>query len=74
MGLETATGGGIELGDKNIAVLPVRSRRPELLRSLQMVFQNLEGTQPRPTASVMPSRVSSNDLVSRKIDAGSATR
>ena len=44
MGLETATGGGIELGDKNIAVLPVRSRRPELLRSLQMVFQNPEGT------------------------------
>ena len=44
MGIETATAGTIGLDDRNIAALPVRRRRPELLRSLQMVFQNPEGT------------------------------
>ena len=44
MGIETATAGAIGLDDRNIAALPVRRRRPELLRSLQMVFQNPEST------------------------------
>ena len=44
MGLETATEGAINLGGENIAIIPVRKRRQELLRSLQMVFQNPEGT------------------------------
>ena len=44
MGLETATDGAIDLDNQNIAMQPVRNRRPELLRSLQMVFQNPEGT------------------------------
>ena len=44
MGLETATDGAINLGNENIAIIPVRKRRQELLRSLQMVFQNPEGT------------------------------
>jgi peptide/nickel transport system ATP-binding protein len=43
-GLETATGGSIELNGRNIATVPVKRRPAELIRTLQMVFQNPDGT------------------------------
>jgi peptide/nickel transport system ATP-binding protein len=43
-GLETATAGEIRLKGKNIAVVPVQKRGTELVRTLQMVFQNPDGT------------------------------
>ncbi len=43
-GLEAATSGEITLNGKNIAVIPVQKRSTELIRSLQMVFQNPDGT------------------------------
>ncbi|MFQ5983951.1 MAG: dipeptide ABC transporter ATP-binding protein [Alphaproteobacteria bacterium] len=43
-GLETATSGEIEFKGQNIAVIPVDKRRSELIRALQMVFQNPDGT------------------------------
>ncbi|MEX2648412.1 MAG: ABC transporter ATP-binding protein, partial [Alphaproteobacteria bacterium] len=43
-GLETATAGTIELNGKNIAIVPVQKRPTELVRALQMVFQNPDGT------------------------------
>ena len=44
MGLETATGGEVRLEGRNIAHMPVKSRTPEQLGSLQMVFQNPDDT------------------------------
>ena len=44
MGLETATDGEVRLGGLDIGELPVASRTPEQLRSLQMVFQNPNDT------------------------------
>jgi len=43
-GLETATAGTIDLDGENIAVVPVEKRKTELIRALQMVFQNPDGT------------------------------
>ncbi len=43
-GLETATDGEILLGGKNIALIPVEKRSMDMIRSLQMVFQNPDGT------------------------------
>jgi peptide/nickel transport system ATP-binding protein len=40
MGLETATDGEVRQNGKDIASIPVRSRSPKQLSSLQMVFQN----------------------------------
>ncbi|MEE4236942.1 MAG: dipeptide ABC transporter ATP-binding protein [Anderseniella sp.] len=40
MGLETATGGEVILNGKEIGRLPVKDRSPQLVGSLQMVFQN----------------------------------
>jgi peptide/nickel transport system ATP-binding protein len=40
MGLETATGGEVILNGKEIGRLPVNKRSPQLVGSLQMVFQN----------------------------------
>ncbi len=40
MGLETATGGEVILNGKQIGNLPVNKRSPQLVGSLQMVFQN----------------------------------
>ncbi len=40
MGLETATGGEVILNGKEIGKLPVNQRSPQLVGSLQMVFQN----------------------------------
>ena len=40
MGLETATAGEVRLEGTNIGALPVRSRTPKQLGSVQMVFQN----------------------------------
>jgi len=40
MGLETATDGHIKLEDVDIAYTPVRSRKPQRISALQMVFQN----------------------------------
>ncbi len=40
MGLETATGGEIILNGKQIGNLPVAKRSPQLVGSLQMIFQN----------------------------------
>ena len=42
MGLETVTEGEVRLEGKNIGAMPVNSRSPEQLGSLQMVFQNLK--------------------------------
>ncbi len=44
MGLETATGGKVIFHGEDIANLPVEKRSPELLGSLQMVFQNPNDT------------------------------
>ena len=44
MGLETATAGKIEFEGKNIAGIPIEKRGPELIRALQMVFQDPDGT------------------------------
>jgi len=44
MGLETATGGKVVFHGADIANLPVNERSPELLGSLQMVFQNPNDT------------------------------
>ena len=43
-GLETATAGSIEFEGKNIGVIPVNKRDRKLIRALQMVFQNPDGT------------------------------
>ncbi|MGH6720117.1 MAG: dipeptide ABC transporter ATP-binding protein [Alphaproteobacteria bacterium] len=43
-GLETATDGEIMLDGKNIAIVPVEKRSMEMIRALQMVFQNPDGT------------------------------
>ena len=40
MGLETATSGGVKLGNLDIAHLPVESRDAKTVSSVQMVFQN----------------------------------
>ncbi len=40
MGLETATGGEVILNGKEIGQLPVAKRSPQLVGSMQMVFQN----------------------------------
>jgi peptide/nickel transport system ATP-binding protein len=40
MGLETATGGEVILNGKEIGHLPVAKRSPQLVGSMQMVFQN----------------------------------
>ncbi len=44
MGLETATAGEVRLEGTNIGALPVRSRTPKQLGSVQMVFQNPNDT------------------------------
>jgi peptide/nickel transport system ATP-binding protein len=44
MGLETVTEGEVRLEGNNIGVMPVNSRSPEQLGSLQMVFQNPNDT------------------------------
>jgi peptide/nickel transport system ATP-binding protein len=44
MGLETATAGEVRLEGTNIGALPVQSRTPQQLGSLQMVFQNPNDT------------------------------
>ena len=43
-GLETATKGSIKFNYENIAVIPVEEREDDLILSLQMVFQNPDGT------------------------------
>jgi peptide/nickel transport system ATP-binding protein len=43
-GLETATGGEIRFADLDISRLPVERRPRDLLRALQMVFQNPDDT------------------------------
>ncbi|MEM7122016.1 MAG: ABC transporter ATP-binding protein [Pseudomonadota bacterium] len=43
-GLETATDGSIEFEGKNIGIVPVSKRDRNLIRALQMVFQNPDGT------------------------------
>ncbi|MEQ9173965.1 MAG: ABC transporter ATP-binding protein [Alphaproteobacteria bacterium] len=43
-GIEEATAGAIQLRGENIAVVPVRKRGRELIRSIQMVFQNPDST------------------------------
>ncbi len=43
-GLEKSTDGEIMFQDVNIGAIPVDKRSPELIRSLQMVFQNPDGT------------------------------
>jgi peptide/nickel transport system ATP-binding protein len=40
MGLEEATGGEVLLHGKEVGHLEVRKRKPELIRSLQIIFQN----------------------------------
>ncbi len=44
MGLEAATAGSIRFDGTELAALPAERRRPELLRALQMVFQNPDET------------------------------
>ncbi|MBI3708892.1 MAG: ABC transporter ATP-binding protein, partial [Proteobacteria bacterium] len=44
MGLERATGGEIRFDGTDLTDLPVERRSPELLRTLQMVFQNPDET------------------------------
>jgi peptide/nickel transport system ATP-binding protein len=44
MGLETATDGEVRYGGKNIGEEPVRTRTPQQIGSLQMVFQNPSDT------------------------------
>jgi peptide/nickel transport system ATP-binding protein len=44
MGLELGTDGEAYFGGNDLSKLPVRRRRPELLRRLQMVFQNPDET------------------------------
>ena len=44
MGLENATGGEVRFVGKDLGQLPVESRTPEQLGSLQMVFQNPNDT------------------------------
>jgi len=43
-GLETATDGHIMFEGADIAAIPVQKRDPKLIRALQMVFQNPDGT------------------------------
>ena len=43
-GLETATDGHIMFEGADIAPIPVQKRDPKLIRALQMVFQNPDGT------------------------------
>jgi peptide/nickel transport system ATP-binding protein len=43
-GLETATDGRVRLAGRDVASMPVEARPPELKRTLQMVFQNPDGT------------------------------
>ena len=43
-GLETATEGEIAFEGTNIGAIPVEKRDPKLIRALQMVFQNPDGT------------------------------
>ncbi|MBC6439757.1 MAG: ABC transporter ATP-binding protein [Rhodospirillales bacterium] len=43
-GLETATDGEIMFEGTNIGVIPAQKRDPKLIRALQMVFQNPDGT------------------------------
>ena len=43
-GLETASGGRVELDGRDVATVPVESRPLALKRSLQMVFQNPDST------------------------------
>ncbi len=43
-GLETATGGELWFGDRDIAKVPVDKRSRDLIAALQMVFQNPDGT------------------------------
>jgi peptide/nickel transport system ATP-binding protein len=43
-GLETASGGSVELGGHEVATTPVEARPPALKRALQMVFQNPDST------------------------------
>ncbi len=43
-GLETATSGRLTIGDVDVATLPVERRSRELLRRLQMIFQNPDET------------------------------
>ena len=43
-GLETATEGEIKFNYDNIAAIPVQYRDSEMIRALQMVFQNPDGT------------------------------
>ena len=40
MGLECATGGSIKINGKDIANLPVQQRNPQMIGTLQIVFQN----------------------------------
>src|SRR5262249_56747907 len=40
MGLEDATGGKVQLGDLNLANLPVQQRDQGTISRLQMIFQN----------------------------------
>lgn len=40
LGLETASSGRVSLGDEEIQAVPVDSRTPETVASIQMVFQN----------------------------------
>ena len=43
-GLETATKGSIRFNNENIAMIPIEDRDTDLILSLQMVFQNPDGT------------------------------
>ncbi len=43
-GLETATDGEIMFENRNIAAIPVHKRNQDLIRAMQMVFQNPDGT------------------------------
>ena len=44
VGLDTADGGTAAFGGENIAVLPAEKRPDRLIRAVQMVFQNPDGT------------------------------
>jgi peptide/nickel transport system ATP-binding protein len=58
MGLETATGGEVILNGKEIGNLPVNKRSPQLVGSLQMVFQNpFETLNPSHTVGSQIARV-----------------
>jgi peptide/nickel transport system ATP-binding protein len=43
-GLETASGGRVDLGGRDVATVPIEARPLALKRSLQMVFQNPDST------------------------------